>query len=76
MADPLLDCEQCPHVVFKTQELYLTKKCITLQVFEPSELERGHFTEIDNAIRAADFPERFQVSELKFHTVANMTAMV
>lgn len=45
-------------------------------MFEPSELERGHFTEIDNAIRAADFPERFQVSELKFHTVANMIAVV
>ncbi|RUS83311.1 hypothetical protein EGW08_008933 [Elysia chlorotica] len=36
------------------------KKSI-FDVFEPSELERGHFTDKDNAIRAADFPERFQL---------------
>lgn len=33
----------------------------TFQVFEPSELERGHFTELDNEIRTTDMPERFQV---------------
>ena len=37
-----------------------SKKSI-FDVFEPSELERGHFTDKDNAIRAADFPERFQL---------------
>ncbi|GFO10563.1 LOW QUALITY PROTEIN: transcription elongation factor spt6, partial [Plakobranchus ocellatus] len=37
-----------------------TKKSI-FDVFEPSELERGHFTDKDNAIRSADFPERFQL---------------
>lgn len=34
----------------------------SLQVFEPSELERGHFTELDNEIRTTDMPERFQVN--------------
>lgn len=30
-------------------------------VYEPSELERSHFTEMDNEIRITDVPERFQV---------------
>ena len=34
----------------------------TLQVYEPSELERGHLTDRDNVIRQEDMPERFQVS--------------
>ncbi|GAB6026482.1 hypothetical protein CHUAL_012908 [Chamberlinius hualienensis] len=37
-----------------------TRKSI-FEVYEPSELERGHFTEKDNEIRAADIPERFQL---------------
>ena len=32
-----------------------------LQVFEPSELERLHFTDADAEIRTADMPERFQL---------------
>lgn len=36
------------------------KKSI-FDVFEPSELERGHFTDLDNEIRATDIPERFQL---------------
>ncbi|XP_055861753.1 transcription elongation factor SPT6 [Biomphalaria glabrata] len=39
------------------------KKSI-FDVFEPSELERGHFTDADNAIRVADFPERFQLRRI------------
>ncbi|KAH9503861.1 Transcription elongation factor SPT6 [Bulinus truncatus] len=39
------------------------KKSI-FDVFEPSELERGHFTDADNAIRLADFPERFQLRRI------------
>ncbi|XP_023242655.1 transcription elongation factor SPT6-like [Centruroides sculpturatus] len=37
-----------------------TKKSI-FDVFEPSELERGHFTDLDNEIRVTDIPERFQL---------------
>ncbi|XP_064612097.1 transcription elongation factor SPT6-like [Liolophura sinensis] len=37
-----------------------TKKSI-FDVFEPSELERGHLTDVDNEIRIADMPERFQL---------------
>ena len=33
-------------------------------MFEPSELERGHFTDLDTEIRTADVPERFMVSRL------------
>ncbi|XP_064619005.1 transcription elongation factor SPT6-like [Lineus longissimus] len=39
------------------------KKSI-FDVFEPSELERGHFTDIDNKIRVADIPERFQLRQV------------
>ncbi|XP_063966332.1 transcription elongation factor SPT6-like isoform X1 [Lytechinus pictus] len=31
------------------------------EVFEPSELERGHFTDLDNEIKTADIPERFML---------------
>ena len=34
------------------------------QVFEPSELERGHFTDVDQDIRATDMPERFQLRSI------------
>ena len=30
-------------------------------MFEPSELERGHFTDFDQEVRSADMPERFQI---------------
>ena len=33
-------------------------------MFEPSELERGHMTDVDQEIRSADIPERFHVSLL------------
>ena len=37
------------------------KKTSIYDVYEPSELERGYFTERDNDIRVTDVPERFQV---------------
>lgn len=37
------------------------KKTSIYDVYEPSELERGHFTERDSEIRVTDMPERFQV---------------
>ncbi|KAK6192106.1 hypothetical protein SNE40_003644 [Patella caerulea] len=40
-----------------------TKKSI-YDVFEPSELERGHFTDLDNEIKTADMPERFQLRQV------------
>lgn len=33
-------------------------------MYEPSELERGHFTDKDNEIRATDIPERFQLRNI------------
>ncbi len=37
------------------------KKSTIYDVYEPSELERGHFTEKDSEIRVTDMPERFQL---------------
>ena len=37
------------------------RNCVLFQVFEPSELERGHFTDLDSEIKTADIPERFMV---------------
>ena len=33
-------------------------------MFEPSELERGHFTDRDHEIRMADMPERFKLRRI------------
>lgn len=50
------DSESKPHRVPKSK-----KKVSILDAYEPSELERGHFTEKDAEIRVTDMPERFQV---------------
>ncbi|KAF4529397.1 hypothetical protein B566_EDAN003489 [Ephemera danica] len=31
------------------------------EIYEPSELKRGHFTDVDNEIRSTDMPERMQL---------------
>ncbi len=40
------------------------KKSTIYDVYEPSELERGHFTEKDSEIRVTDMPERFQLRSI------------
>ena len=40
------------------------KKSTIYDVYEPSELERGHFLERDAEIRVTDQPERFQVRSI------------
>ena len=35
-------------------------------VYEPSELERSHFTDKDKMIKVVDVPERFQVRSCYF----------
>ena len=40
------------------------KKASIYDVYEPSELERGFFTDRDKDIRVTDMPERFQVCTL------------
>ena len=40
-----------------------TTKNSIYDVYEPSELERGHFTEFDSVVRITDIPERFQVHD-------------
>ncbi|XP_038075728.1 transcription elongation factor SPT6-like isoform X2 [Patiria miniata] len=52
--------DEGPRRVRKTGKKRTSKKSI-YDVFEPSDLERGHFTDIDNEIRATDIPERLQL---------------
>ena len=40
------------------------KKTTIFEIFEPSELERAHFTDQDQEIRNADMPERFQLRQI------------
>jgi transcription elongation factor SPT6 len=34
------------------------------ELYEPAELERGHFTDVDNNIRITDIPERMQTRSI------------
>lgn len=40
-----------------------SKKSI-FEIYEPSELKRGHFTDMDNEIRKTDIPERMQLRDV------------
>ncbi|XP_022911236.2 transcription elongation factor SPT6 isoform X1 [Onthophagus taurus] len=52
----------------KTQRKKATKKSI-FEVYEPSELKRGFFTDLDNEIRNTDAPERMQLREVPITVV-------
>lgn len=39
------------------------------EIYEPSELKRGHFTDIDNEIRKTDIPERMQLRDIPVTSV-------
>ncbi|XP_041765514.1 transcription elongation factor SPT6 [Anopheles merus] len=41
----------------------MLKKSI-YEIYEPSELKRGHFTDLDNEIRKIDIPERMQLRDI------------
>ncbi|KAH8396371.1 hypothetical protein KR222_009297 [Zaprionus bogoriensis] len=45
-----------------------TKKTI-FDIYEPSELKRGHFTDLDNEIRKTDIPERMQLRQVPVTSV-------
>lgn len=47
-----------------------TAKKTIFDIFEPSELKRGHFTDLDNEIRKIDIPERMQLREVPIMPVA------
>lgn len=47
----------------KAQRKKPTRKSI-FEIYEPSELKRGHFTDLDNEIRNTDVPERMQLREV------------
>ena len=46
-----------------------TRKSI-FEIYEPSELKRGHFTDMDNEIRNTDIPERMQLRTVPVTPVA------
>ncbi|KAF7404787.1 hypothetical protein HZH66_003693 [Vespula vulgaris] len=46
-----------------------TRKSI-FEIYEPSELKRGHFTDLDNEIRNTDIPERMQLRSVPVIPVA------
>uniref|UniRef100_A0A2M3YZ36 Transcription elongation factor SPT6 n=1 Tax=Anopheles braziliensis TaxID=58242 RepID=A0A2M3YZ36_9DIPT len=41
-----------------------TLKKSIFEIYEPSELKRGHFTDLDNEIRRLDMPERMQLRDV------------
>uniref|UniRef100_T1GUP5 Transcription elongation factor SPT6 n=1 Tax=Megaselia scalaris TaxID=36166 RepID=T1GUP5_MEGSC len=47
----------------KSSKKKAAKKSI-FEIYEPSELKRGHFTDLDNEIRKTDIPERMQTREV------------
>ncbi|XP_060521956.1 transcription elongation factor SPT6 isoform X2 [Cylas formicarius] len=47
-----------------------TKKSI-FEVYEPSELKRGFFTDLDNEVRNTDIPERMQLRDVPITPVAD-----
>ena len=56
------DAERIPRKKRKERRKAATKSIY--EVFEPSELERGHLTDQDHEIRKQDVPERFQLRQI------------
>ncbi|XP_055642141.1 transcription elongation factor SPT6 isoform X2 [Toxorhynchites rutilus septentrionalis] len=54
----------------KKQARKRTSKKTIFDIFEPSELKRGHFTDLDNEIRKTDIPERMQLRDVPITPVA------
>ncbi|XP_029038298.1 transcription elongation factor SPT6-like isoform X2 [Osmia bicornis bicornis] len=54
------EAEDRPRRSKKLYKKKSTRKSI-FEVYEPSELIRGHFTDVDNEIRTTDIPERMQL---------------
>lgn len=52
----------------KMSQKKVSKKSI-FDIYEPSELKRGHFTDLDNRIRKTDIPERMQLRDVPIQTV-------
>ncbi|KAG8224517.1 hypothetical protein J437_LFUL004208 [Ladona fulva] len=44
-------------------------KTSIFEIYEPSELKRGHFTDLDHEIRVTDIPERMQLREVPVTSV-------
>lgn len=57
----------------KSKRKNVQKKSI-FDIYEPSELKRGHFTDMDNIIRRTDIPERMQLRDVPIPIVAEGSA--
>ncbi|XP_033218943.1 transcription elongation factor SPT6 isoform X2 [Belonocnema kinseyi] len=64
-----VDVEERPRRQKKQPKKKSTKKSI-FEIYEPSELKRGHFTDLDNEIRTTDIPERMQLRTVPVTPVA------
>lgn len=53
----------------KKKDKKKTLKKSIFEIYEPSELKRGHFTDLDNEIRRTDIPERMQLREVPITAV-------
>uniref|UniRef100_A0A7G3AZW4 Transcription elongation factor SPT6 n=1 Tax=Lutzomyia longipalpis TaxID=7200 RepID=A0A7G3AZW4_LUTLO len=53
----------------KKQARKKTMRKSIFEIYEPSELQRGHFTDLDIEIRKTDIPERMQLREVPITTV-------
>uniref|UniRef100_A0A6B2EJU3 Transcription elongation factor SPT6 n=1 Tax=Phlebotomus kandelakii TaxID=1109342 RepID=A0A6B2EJU3_9DIPT len=53
----------------KKQPRKKTMRKSIFEIYEPSELQRGHFTDLDIEIRKTDIPERMQLREVPITTV-------
>ncbi|XP_043664640.1 transcription elongation factor SPT6-like [Vespula pensylvanica] len=63
------DVDERPRRPKKPFKKKSTRKSI-FEIYEPSELKRGHFTDLDNEIRNTDIPERMQLRSVPFTPVA------
>ncbi|XP_053682343.1 transcription elongation factor SPT6 isoform X2 [Sabethes cyaneus] len=54
----------------KKQARKKSSKKTIFDIFEPSELKRGHFTDLDNEIRKTDVPERMQIRDVPITPVS------
>ncbi|XP_014608543.1 PREDICTED: transcription elongation factor SPT6 isoform X1 [Polistes canadensis] len=63
------DVDERPRRPKKQFKKKSTRKSI-FEIYEPSELKRGHFTDLDNEIRNTDIPERMQLRSIPVTPVA------
>ena len=60
------------HLISELFKIYATVHLLlSLQIYDPTELERSHLTLEDNRIKITDIPERFQLRAVPIQQVSN-----